>query len=320
VIEAENDRFESPRRVWDKASPPTFGYIIPADWQTAGYAQDSEEFAISEATTWAVLAKPSNGGGANIHFTDEPTHRRVLIEVARNSGEVDAVRLPKEAYFASKVIYLEEPQVHIVGHWTYPAGTTKDVTVMSNCEAVELFVNGTSIGKNSTPVNQFQFTFKGVKWAAGTIKAVGYKGGVSTVEQEKLTAGAPAQLRLTAITGPDGFRADGSDVAMIDVEVLDKDGIRCPTDQARVDFEVSGPAIWRGGYNSGKANSTNNKYLDTECGVNRVFVRSTLTPGVVTIKARRNGSALTAAEVSVTSVPVSVTAGLSGTMPALYGP
>jgi beta-galactosidase len=135
-------------------------------------------------------------------------------------------------------------------------------------------------------------------------------------QQEKKTAGDPAGLRLTATTGPDGLRADGSDVAMIDVEVVDKDGNRCPTDQARVDFTVSGPGVWRGGYNSGKANSTNNTYLDTECGYNRVFVRSTLTPGSITINATRAG--LTAGSIKVDSVPVAVTAGLSRLMPAAY--
>ena len=56
-----------------------------------------------------------------------------------------------------------------------------------------------------------------------------------------------------------------------------------------IEFEVTGPAIWRGGYNSGKPGSTNNKYLDTECGINRVAIRSTLQPGAITIKATRPG-------------------------------
>ena len=81
-------------------------------------------------------------------------------------------------------------------------------------------------------------------------------------------------LRLTPITGPGGLRADGSDVALIDVEAVDAKGERCPTFQKRVDFAVEGPGVWRGGYNSGKINSINNTYLDLECGINRVAVRS----------------------------------------------
>ena len=213
-------------------------------------------------------------------------------------------------------MWSQEPQVHIVGHWNYPANTTKDVNVVSNGDTVELFVNGTSIGKNSTPSDTYLFVFKGVKYAPGSIRAVAYKSAAMIADQEKKTAGDPYAIRLTSTVGPDGLRADGADYAIIDVEVVDKDGNRCPTDQARVDFTVSGPAVWRGGYNSGKANSTNNTYLDTECGVNRVFVRSTLTPGSITVNATRAG--LMPGSAKVDSVPFAVTAGLSRVMPAAY--
>jgi beta-galactosidase len=86
-------------------------------------------------------------------------------------------------------------------------------------------------------------------------------------------------------TGPDGLQADGSDVVLVDFEVVDADGNRCPTDEARVDFQVTGPANWRGGFCSDKLNTTNNKFLDTECGINRVAIRSTLTPGTITLTA-----------------------------------
>jgi beta-galactosidase len=316
VVEGEYGRWESPRRVWDALSPPSFGYNVAAADMTPGYAKDSEQFATAQVSDWATLKAAGHSGGANFHFTDEPTHRRVYVEVARNTGEVDANRLPKESYFVVKAMWSEQPQVHIVGHWNYPGNTTKDVDVVSNGDAVELFVNGVSLGKNSTPSDTYLFVFKGVKWAAGSIKAVAYKAGTVIAQQEKKTAGEPFALRLTSTVGPDGLRADGADVAMFDVEVIDKDGNRCPTDQARVDFAMTGPGVWRGGYNSGKASSTNNTYLDTECGVNRVFVRSTGTPGSITVTATRAG--LMPATIKVDSVPVAVTAGLSRQMPAVY--
>jgi beta-galactosidase len=97
-------------------------------------------------------------------------------------------------------------------------------------------------------------------------------------------------------------------VALIDFEVVDAQGNRCPTDEARVDFAIAGPAIWRGGLNSGKLDSTNNLYLDTECGINRVAMRSTLTPGTITVTATRAG--LTSGSVTIEAKPVEVTAGL----------
>ena len=114
------------------------------------------------------------------------------------------------------------------------------------------------------------------------------------------------------------MRADGEDMALIDVEVVDAKGQRCPTDDARVDFTWSstgrdpsaiGHAIWRGGYNSGKVNSTNNLYLNTEDGINRVAMRSTRDAGSVTLTATRQG--LKPATVIFDTKPVEVTDGLS---------
>jgi beta-galactosidase len=124
------------------------------------------------------------------------------------------------------------------------------------------------------------------------------------------TAGAARKLKLTPHVSPNGLQADGSDAAFFDVEVVDAQGRRCPTDEARVDFKLEGPALWRGGYNSGKINSVNNLFLDTECGVNRVAIRSTLTPGAITLTALRGG--LEPAKIQIESKPVEMKGGLIG--------
>jgi beta-galactosidase len=75
-----------------------------------------------------------------------------------------------------------------------------------------------------------------------------------------------------------------------------------------VDFKLEGPAIWRGGYNSGKTNSVNNLWLDTECGINRVAIRSTLTAGKIILTATRAG--LEPTKVEIESKPAAITSGL----------
>jgi beta-galactosidase len=75
-----------------------------------------------------------------------------------------------------------------------------------------------------------------------------------------------------------------------------------------VDFKVNGPAIWRGGYNSGKVNSVNNLWLDTECGINRVAIRSTMTAGTITLTATRDK--LEPAKIQIESKPVAINDGL----------
>ena len=132
-------------------------------------------------------------------------------------------------------------------------------------------------------------------------------------EQELTTAGQPAQIKLTTFLGPLGLQADGQDVALIDVEVVDAKGHRCPTDDAKIEFTCTGPGIWRGGYNSGKLDSTNNLYLNTELGINRVSVRSTLTPGIITVTASRSG--LQSARLQIIAKPVKLKDGIASQMP-----
>jgi beta-galactosidase len=164
---------------------------------------------------------------------------------------------------------------------------------------VELQLNGKSLGVNDKPENGYVFAFPNIEFAAGSLKAIGRNNGKSAVQQELTTVGSAAQIKLTPIQGTGGLHADGQDVALIDVEVLDARGQRVPTDDARIDFTFTGPGIWRGGYNSGKTDSTNNLYLNTECGVNRIAVRSTTAAGTITIAATRQG--LKPAEIKIVS-------------------
>jgi beta-galactosidase len=212
----------------------------------------------------------------------------------------------------------EQPDLHILGHRSYPTGpdakkTVKPIYVISNAKSVELFVNGRSQGVNTSPENGYVFSFPDVEFSPGSLRAVGRNGGKAVAEQELITPGQPAQIKLTGILGPLGLQADGQDVALIDVEVVDAKGQRCPTDDAKIEFTCTGPGIWRGGYNSGKLDSTNNLYLNTELGINRVAVRSTLSPGSITVTASRTG--LQSARIQILAKPVKQVDGIACQMP-----
>jgi beta-galactosidase len=336
LIETEDFRDEGARRFWDDYSPPYFGFKKgPND--TWNY--NSETFALAQVKRyWSFFSnRISNtdpehskwSAYASIYFVDSDADgRQDSSEVCRVSGKIDAVRLPKEAYFVERVMQNEKPDIHIIGHWTYPANTTKTMNVVANLvDSVELFVNGVSKGKVTQPENGYLYAFPNIAFTPGAIKAVGYKGGVAVAQHELKTAGAPAAIKLTLHTAPGGLHADGVDVALIDFEVVDASGERCPTDDARVDFtwssvgrvvSATGPAIWRGGYNSGKTNSTNNLYLNTECGINRVAMRSTLLPGSFTVTAAREG--LKPATITINTKPVAVNDGLTLEMPETLSP
>lgn len=345
LIETEDFRDEALRSIWDDFSPPHFGFKKGLDdtWHW-----NSETFALAGAARYrAYMANridnpdPAHSkwsAYASIYWADSNADgRQQSSTVLRVSGKVDGVRLPKELFYVSRVMQNAQPDVHIIGHWNYPTGTRKTVYVAANhCDAVELFVNGKSRGvlketfvfidpmeTRENAMNKgdtgFIYAFPDVVFAPGAIKAVASKGGKVVAQQEIKTAGEPKALKLTVHTGPAGFQADGADVAFIDFEVIDAQGNRCPTDEARVDFAVQGPVVWRGGLNSALENSTNNIYLNTECGINRVAIRSTLTPGTITVTATRAG--LTPATVKIRSKPVEIIGGLMRVLPpTLPGP
>jgi beta-galactosidase len=317
LIETEDFRDEGARRFWDDHSPPYFGFK-PGPQDT--YHWNSETFALAAVNRyWAYWSNrisnsdPSRSkwsGYASIYFFDSNADgRQQSSETCRVSGKVDAVRLPKEIYFAHRVMQSQEPDIHILGHWTYPAETNKTIYVIANTQSVELLLNGERIGLNTTPTDGFVFAFPKVDFQPGLLKAVGRSDGKTCCEHELTTAGPPARIKVTTILGLQGLRADAQDVALVDVEVVDAAGQRCPTDDDRVDFTVTGPAVWRGGYNSGKTNSTNNLYVNTECGINRVSLRSTLTAGKIVVTASRKG--LESAQVEIESKPIQVVGGLT---------
>jgi beta-galactosidase len=333
IVETEDFRDEGARRYWDNDSPPYFGFKKgPNDT----YQYTSESFSLAAVkrywdywTNRISNTDPAHSkwsGYCSIYFTDEDADgRQDSSEVARASGKVDAMRLPKEIYFSHRVIQNEQPDLHILGHWSYPATqpdgtkTSKTVYVIANTESVELIVNGKSLGVNSKPDSGWIFSFPNVEFAPGSIKAIGKNADKVAVQQELVTAGAPAAIKLTPILGPKGLQADGEDIALIDFEVVDAKGVRCPTDDARVDFTCTGPGIWRGGYNSGKLESTNNLYLNTECGINRVAVRSKLirttepAPGPITVTATRDG--VKPAKIEIVPQPVAISDGIATFMP-----
>lgn len=311
LIETEDFRDEAARRFWDDHSPPHFGFK-PGPNDT--YHWNSETFCMAAAERYHdyYVNRISNpdpahakwSAYASIYWSDcNGDGRQDSSEVCRVSGKVDSVRLPKQAYYVYRVMQNPAPDIHIIGHWTYPAGTKKTVYVAANhCDTVELSVNGKSLGKCTTPMNGYIFAFPDIQFEAGKISAVAIANGKTVAQDEIETAGPAVKLKLTPHTGPGGLLADASDVAFFDVEAVDAQGRRCPTDEARVDFKMEGPAIWRGGYNSGKVNSINNLWLDTECGINRVAIRSTQMPGVITLTATRCG--LEPTVIAITSLPI----------------
>lgn len=321
-------RDEGLRKYWDEYSPPYHkdgdGPLYKGQ-NASAYNRNQDSYAHENVRRWYdyYRERPGSGnrvssGGVNIIFSGTNTHHRGA-ENYRRSGETDPLRIPKDGYFAHQVMWNgwvepEKDGIHIVGHWNYKEGVVKKVYVVSTGDEVELFVNNKSLGPGKKEFG-FLFTFDSVAWEAGALRAVARDAGGRELSSETITtAGDPQVIKLSLIASPCGVKADGRDMAMVQVEVVDANGQRCPTALNTIDFELEGAAEWRGGMARGPGNYILSRSLPVECGVNRVLIRSLTKSGIVKLSAVSEG--LEGADLSFETRPVEVVDGLSPEMPS----
>ena len=254
-------RDEGLRRYWDDYSPPFHregdGPLYRGQG-AAAYNHNQDALAIEHVVRWNEiwqerpgLGRRCSSGGVKIIFSDTQTHARGEAGY-RTSGVVDALRLPKDSYYAHQVMWdgwvePTTPRLHIIGHWTYPALTQKPVYVVANTPRVELCLNGRSLGPGRRS-HHFLFTFDSVAYEPGTLVAIAQDTLGNTLATDTLyTAAAPHHIQLCALTNPCGWQADGADLALIQVSVVDSLSRTCPTDGRTLHFTLQGPAEWRGG-------------------------------------------------------------------------
>lgn len=329
-------RDEVLRKYWDNYSYPyhkdgegNSAYHSAATGKTkkqadaSVYNRNQDSFTIENVIRWFDYwrERPGTGkrvssGGAKIIFSDTNTHFRG-VENYRRSGDTDPMRIPKDSYFAHQVMWdgwvdTENPRLHIVGHWNYEPGVVKPVYVVSNTDSVALFLNGKPMGQAQRDYH-FLFTFDKIAFTPGVLEAVGYNDGKEAARMQLRTAGKPAKLKLAAIQHPKGWKADGADLVLLQVEVVDAEGNRCPLANDLIHFTVEGPAEWRGGIAQGLDNYILSEKLPVECGVNRALLRSSVTAGKVVVRAEAEG--LASASLELVSSSVEVQNGLSTYIP-----
>jgi len=156
-------------------------------------------------------------------------------------GLLDSCGFPKDSAYYLKSWWLEQPVLHLYPHWNWAGREGQEINVVcySNHEAVELFLNGASLGRKDMPRNG-HLEWK-VAYTPGTLEARGFRGGRRVDSTRVETTGVPAQLVLT----PDRevVSADGADVAVFTVAARDAQGRLVPTAGNLVKFSVTGGRI-----------------------------------------------------------------------------
>lgn len=400
IMETEYARDESPRRIWDRYSPPDYDYVNKylgdSRKKEDGYDYwdlTQEEITVNNVKEYNSYYDNRAGNGKSLYsaeammvWADSVMHgRNSGSENCRTSGRVDGVRQTKQMYDGMTVAKSSEPAVHIIGHWSYPQvsddtynyyasaqtgvtgdgqkyteydtntvlkrdPTTKTVYAVGSIDIskIELYrVDGeeeTLIGTDSSAEQNFLYQFDNIdvtKGDAVLAKAYNARGEVVATHEIKRTYDAKS-VKLEANISPDGWRADGSDIAYVDVKVVDENGNVCALNYDKINFTYSGNGVYLGGYNSGMGSgcfqnsmastgvskyfggakdgvsTLGMDYVYAENGTNRIFIRSTRNAGAFTLTAAMDGMLPTS--ITINSEEVKTEGGLTTQLQSTMAP
>ena len=158
-------------------------------------------------------------------------------------GIVDLCGFPKDRYYNYKSYWRPDvPTVHILPHWNWQEriGEITPVHIYTSGDAVELFLNGKSLGRREKAHSYDRLTWDDVRYEPGSLKAIAYKNGQKWAEELVETTGKPAALQVTAEKTE--LKSDGTDLSFIRVAVVDSQGRVVPRSKNHLKFSVTGPA------------------------------------------------------------------------------
>jgi len=282
---------------------PLMGSETASTVSTRGvYANDKEKGYVSaydvNAPRWGSIAekwwkfyaeRPWLAGGfvwTGFDYRGEPTPYGWPC-INSHFGLMDTCGFPKDLYYYYQAWWSGKPVLHLFPHWNWKEGDEVDVWCFTNQDRVDLFVNGQSQGAKDVEKNG-HVSWK-VKWAAGAIEARATARGKPTLTAKRETAGAPARILLQ----PDRVKiaADGEDVSMITVSVLDSQGRVVPTASNEIAFEVSGAGKLKGVGNGDPSchESDLGPKRSVFNGLAQAIVQAGKQPGAIQVTARAAG-------------------------------
>jgi beta-galactosidase len=263
----------------------------PAICQVAAYDVNAADWANTAEVAWqAVAVRPWMAGGfawSGFDYRGEP-NPFAWPAVSSQFGIMDTCGFPKDAFYYYQSWWSARPVLHLFPHWNWPGreGEEIPVWVYSNCDTVELFLNGTSLGAQTMKPNS-HLEWK-VKYAPGKLLAKGTRNG-QTLQTTVETTGAPAAIALE----PDRatLTADGVDVSLLTVKIVDAQGRTVPVATNAVTFNVTGPGRLLG---VGNGNPTGHepdkaKHRSAFNGLCLAIIQSAREPGAIRIQADSPG-------------------------------
>ena len=211
-------------------------------------------------------------------------------------GILDYCGFPKDEAYYLKSWWTDEPTLHIFPHWNLQGheGEEIEVWAYSNCDEVELTVNGKKLGHQTMPRNGH------LKWKAvyqpGKVVAIGYKNGKRILTETVETTRPASKIVLKA--DRQTIKADGRDVSVITVEVQDNKGRIVPDACPMLTFRLEGEGRIIGVGNGDPAYLGEDHPKEKDChefgipafnGLAQMIIQSSQIPSALTLSCIADG-------------------------------
>ena len=214
---------------------PVRGYVSAYDDNAPPWAHTAERW-------WGFFdARPWLSGGfvwTGFDYRGEPTPYSWPC-INSHFGIIDTCGFPKDNFYYYQAWWTTNIVLHLLPHWNWPGKEGQQVRVdaLSNCKAVELFLNGQSLGKQ-TMQKDSKITWN-VTYAPGTLSAKGYDADGNVIAETKTeTTGEPTTIQL--VPDRSTINADGEDVSVFTVSTTDAQGREVPVAANKINFSVTG--------------------------------------------------------------------------------
>ena len=268
------------------------GYVSAYDVNFPGYANGTEGW-------WKTYdSRPFVAGGfawTGFDYRGEPSPYSWPC-ISSHFGALDTCGFPKDIFYYYKSWWGAQPVLHLFPHWNWKGreGEEIDVWCYTNMPNVELFLNGQSLGQKKVERNG-HLEWK-VKYAPGTLEARAVRGGelLSLLKATRETSEPPAKLTVSADRRQ--ISADGEDISLITVGVVDAQGRSVPDASDLVSFKLEGPGRVIGVGNgdpscheADKPAAANEAKRSLFNGLCQAIVQSLKQPGEIRLEASSRG-------------------------------
>lgn len=275
--------------------------ILPdGDWTISMEHRNSRDAEGNQLVISRYKKTPRTFGAIAWVGTD---YNQIIIEGTRKSyrsksGVLDFFRRPRPVYQWYKSEYKAAPMVYIADERASVDGL---IRVFSNAEVVELFHNGTSLGKarpergeNKNHIDHPTFFFHH-DFTEGTLTAKAYNGGQLVAEDSRTKGKVARRIEVSFNDNSQPFEAGGGDVRIVQARIVDADGHHVVDAENKLTFSVTG---------AGTLVDDPAKQIHPvvpEFGQGYMFVRSATTPGELTVTV--NSPGLESGQASIKTIP-----------------